>query len=618
MLSKTDSMKKIINWIYLFLFTACHQPDTPLNFVLQYSGENRPELEKVLRHYSQNPGDSLKLQAAIFLIENMPGHYNPESPILKKYWKKVDTIKSVPYYQKKILQMIPYDYLRFKPQMKYKEDIKHIRADFLIHNIDQAFRQWKSYPWLESIGFDTFKEYLLPYRIANEPLDYWRDSLSPFLPKIQDHLLHFHTKGYSLHDIQQNCYLPIPNFNALIPDHGLKDFKFECTAHSKLDLFVSRIIGIPSTIDFIPHYADRNGCHEWTTAIDPNQKSAYIFQTQIYKAAKIYRRTFSHHPVALPAKEEYIPPLFKDPFKTDVTGLYLHTAAVSLKVPQGTTNTYLAVFNNLQWKPVAWSKAHKGQAIFEELGKDIVYLPVQYRQDAKEYPLAPPFILCKNGKMHPLIPHKDSLIKISLNRKYPNLSIHHNWNEELIGCWFEASDDKDFRKADTIYQIIKPTSSEYQIISTDTIPAKRYWRFVNPYSWARQLAELQFKDIHDRPIQGKIIGMDSLSTIALSDSNPLTVCNVPSWVGMDFGQAVTLSEIRFLGHNDANGIYPGNTYELLYYSFPEGWISLDLQTARDYKLEYEVPANALYWLRNRTTGWEERIFTWENGQVRFW
>jgi hypothetical protein len=44
--------------------------------VLKRAGGNRPELEKVLQHYSVNPGDSLKYKAAVFLIENMPGHYS--------------------------------------------------------------------------------------------------------------------------------------------------------------------------------------------------------------------------------------------------------------------------------------------------------------------------------------------------------------------------------------------------------------------------------------------------------------------------------------------------------------------------------------------------------------
>jgi len=42
--------------------------DKRLQFALEFAGENRPELEKVLSHYKD---DSEKLMDARFLIENM-------------------------------------------------------------------------------------------------------------------------------------------------------------------------------------------------------------------------------------------------------------------------------------------------------------------------------------------------------------------------------------------------------------------------------------------------------------------------------------------------------------------------------------------------------------------
>jgi len=43
--------------------------DKRLQFALEFARENRPELEKVLTHYKDDPE---KLMAARFLIENMP------------------------------------------------------------------------------------------------------------------------------------------------------------------------------------------------------------------------------------------------------------------------------------------------------------------------------------------------------------------------------------------------------------------------------------------------------------------------------------------------------------------------------------------------------------------
>ena len=53
---------------FLFLCTGCGSPDS-LKVALNHAGDNRMELEKVLRYYEE---DTLKLRAAKFLIENMP------------------------------------------------------------------------------------------------------------------------------------------------------------------------------------------------------------------------------------------------------------------------------------------------------------------------------------------------------------------------------------------------------------------------------------------------------------------------------------------------------------------------------------------------------------------
>ena len=57
---------------------------------------------------------------------------------------------------------------------------------------------------------------------------------------------------------------------------------------------------------------------------------------------------------------------------------------------------------------------------------------------------------------------------------------------------------------------------------------------------------------------------------------------------------------------------------MLYYA-ADGWQSLGRKRAGDYFVEYgAVPAGGLYWLRNRTRGVEERVFTVQDGRVRFW
>ena len=62
--------KKTIILLWLVTAYSCSNYSSRLKAVLDYSGTNRAELEKVLDHYSQDPADSLKLKASIFLIVN--------------------------------------------------------------------------------------------------------------------------------------------------------------------------------------------------------------------------------------------------------------------------------------------------------------------------------------------------------------------------------------------------------------------------------------------------------------------------------------------------------------------------------------------------------------------
>ena len=614
-----------ITYLILFIisgiFTGCNYQSDRLKAVLKYSGANREELEKVLEHYSKSPADSLKLKSAIFLIENMPGHYTYSGPFLKEYYAKLDTVRNTPYHEKKLFQMIPFDHPEYRNGLKIREDVKHITADFLIHNIELAFRQWKTLPWLEGVDFNTFREYLLPYRVANEPLDYWRDSILFFQKRLLNYMDNYEDCRYSMINMKNKFHSYIYNPGQKIPDIRLKNFTLNCIPGSKLNSFVNRIIGIPSAIDYIPHFANRNGRHYWAVEIDSKLNPFQIFQADIYRAPKIYRRTFSHNPTVLPQGKEYVPSFFRDPFNKDVTPLYIPTVDITVDVPRNIKirHAYLAIFNDLTWKPIACAEVSGRKARFLNMGKDIAYLPVYYDEEEEMHPIASPFTVLNNGEIRYLNGSEDSVQSLKLTRKYPNSSERDYWFSELVGARFEASDQADFKRADTLFCITQKPTGQYQSVTPDSSLKRRYWRFVIPGNRGCYLAGLHFYKNEQTRIRGRIMEIDSTRARPILDDTPLTFGTIQTWIGMDFGKPVSISKIRYLPRNDANGIFPGNEYELFYYHFPEGWKSLGIKTTGEYELEYDqVPAGALYWLRNLTAGQEERIFTWENGKVRFW
>ena len=75
--------------LLLAMLSGCSRSSNVLEQALEQSGSNRQELEKVLSHYA---GDTLKLKAARFLIENMSGHYTLNSPQLAVYRAKMDSL----------------------------------------------------------------------------------------------------------------------------------------------------------------------------------------------------------------------------------------------------------------------------------------------------------------------------------------------------------------------------------------------------------------------------------------------------------------------------------------------------------------------------------------------
>ena len=141
-----------------------------LEVALQSAGNNRGELNKVLYHYRKCSADSLKYKAACFLIENIPFCFYSDGEQLENYrsyyaWLKTSkgkTPEQVADSVKKVFGSMQVS--------KNKRDIIEVDSAYLCRNIDWAFKVWQEQPWGKNISFETFCEYILPYRIGDEPL----------------------------------------------------------------------------------------------------------------------------------------------------------------------------------------------------------------------------------------------------------------------------------------------------------------------------------------------------------------------------------------------------------------------------------------------------------------
>ena len=144
---------------------------------LAQAGKNRSNLEQVLRHFEHGK-DRQKYDAACFLIRNMLGHGYSVFALKDAGGAVVpfDALKYPGFAQaRQALAELEAKHgnLDFAPDKRIG-DLETVTADYLIDDIDLAFRTWREKPWARSLSFDAFCEYVLPYRASREPLERWR------------------------------------------------------------------------------------------------------------------------------------------------------------------------------------------------------------------------------------------------------------------------------------------------------------------------------------------------------------------------------------------------------------------------------------------------------------
>lgn len=105
----------------------------------------------------------------------MQYHSTSTLPDLGRYFIQLDTISQLTPTRWSIspeqISLIESLENPFSKQQERIYDTQIIKADALIRHIDNAFSLYDSAIWCKGIDFETFCEYLLPYRVADESLD---------------------------------------------------------------------------------------------------------------------------------------------------------------------------------------------------------------------------------------------------------------------------------------------------------------------------------------------------------------------------------------------------------------------------------------------------------------
>jgi len=269
-------MSKRILFLLLFIPLFCvaqHHTGYPADVesVLKKSGKNRIELEKAITWCKKN-GDPLKVRAIYFLIANMDIHYSADYYWADKNGHKVSFDElSYPDFKSALEAFAPIklNTSGIHPVPEILWDINTIKGEYLINNIEEAFKAWK-HSSSKNISFDNFCEYILPYRVCFEPLQDWRSNYNKKFSWINEK-----TKVNSIEQTLSYVYTderswftdtwgkedrsePLPRLGAM---QLLQRKNGRCEDIADLEVFTLRSQGIAASLNVIPFWATASDSH---------------------------------------------------------------------------------------------------------------------------------------------------------------------------------------------------------------------------------------------------------------------------------------------------------------------------------------------------------------------
>lgn len=166
-----------ISFMIVLMFASCNHQ---LNSALDQAGDNRNELEKVLEYFKNDP-DTLKYKAAVYLIENMPYHCAQEGIGAESADSAYLAMSEYPKEQRdKVFQELVKNIDSSSDKIVF--DVRNVKADYLIKVIEDACNLWREVTWSKDYNTSIFFEYVLPYRLLNEPLSDWKETVRIMFP----------------------------------------------------------------------------------------------------------------------------------------------------------------------------------------------------------------------------------------------------------------------------------------------------------------------------------------------------------------------------------------------------------------------------------------------------
>lgn len=635
--------------IPLLLAAGCTTAPVPgsVEYALNAAGPNRTEMERVLDHYSDNPE---KLAAAAYLISSMPFHGSRRGPGLDRYREyyalfSKSGIDALPIVDS--LQRLPEAFSA--DRLRLSLDINDISDEYLIHHIDRSFKTRDNTPWGRQIDFDVFLRYILPYRIKNEEPEAWLDSLDRKWMPVRDSLA-------AIPEMRD----PVKAALAVARKWNEKKFHWTgklpegpgigvCSVNEKAGtclefahglIYLLRWFGLPATIDMVSVRGTNNSRHFWPVMPDADgtvmvaateyPEFVNVAGFDIY-AAKIFRSEFGVNKDYLTYAREgtELPPQFAVPLIRDVTAdYYAHRKRcfdLTFNLEDcGDDPVLLGVSRYRDWMPVDVVDPEDGKATFRNVRGGVVAVAGRMKH-GRLLPLTPPFVVDSlTGALRTIVPSKETH-RITLYSKFTVNRYNSDFVERLADGRIEGANRPDFSDAVTLHTIREYPYRKFGVAAIDSAAGPfRYVRYIGADSTWCDIAELTlYASAADTvPLTGRAFGTPGLPDDAglhlprfAWDGNTLTSfhAETPSggWTAIDLGKPRRIAKAVYTGRNRDNYINRGTVYELFWYDNGR-WISAGKRKAEADSVVFDVPQDALYYLKSHGGGKQERIFEYDS------
>ena len=292
---------------------------------------------------------------------------------------------------------------------------------YLEENVEYALKAWEL-PWCRNLSFDEFCSIILPYKVGNEEPERWRRELWEEFSWVLDRADENTTASDVcrwINDTVNTWYSVTLDYNYPVDAGYMKAKEIKrgtCYGASMMIMYPLRALGVPVTFDYVPRWANRSGDHNWNALYDDGalvtfngpdrnpgeHKIEFIgVGRMLFKRPKVYRKEYSAAGYS------------------DVTKEYIPVSDITLKVARKYSSVSLSTFDNRNWMPVSEAALSGGKALFKDMAREVVYLPVGNTEMGEQYALDWPLLVTAEGKLKQMRPSPLLRRKVRLAAKYP-------------------------------------------------------------------------------------------------------------------------------------------------------------------------------------------------------